>query len=161
GAGMSAEAIEEFMRTPYGVLADVKMLDFFRYLSLSSAIVLAVLILASVFVQNFWCRYLCPYGALTGLAALLSPARIRRNPVSCIDCGKCTRACPSQLPVDKLIQIRSAECTGCMECVTSCPVEQALTMQVTRRTVRPELIAAGVCGIFLVAVLAAKLTGHW
>jgi hypothetical protein len=65
GAGMSAEAIGDFMRTPYGVLADVKMLDFFRDLSLTSAMVLAFLILASVFVQNFWCRYLCPYGALT------------------------------------------------------------------------------------------------
>ena len=161
GAGMSAEAIEGFMRTPYGVLADVKMLNFFRDLSLTSAVVLAVLILASVFVQNFWCRYLCPYGALTGVAGLLSPLRIRRNPVSCIDCGKCTRACPSQLPVAKLIQIRSAECTGCMECVASCPVEAALTLDAPSRTVKPEWLAAAVCVIFLVAVAAARLTGHW
>ena len=32
--------------------------------------ILAILILASVFVRNFWCRYLCPYGALMGLAYL-------------------------------------------------------------------------------------------
>ena len=42
-------------------------------------IVVALLVLASVFVQNFWCRYLCPYGALMGLAALASPLRIRRE----------------------------------------------------------------------------------
>jgi polyferredoxin len=161
GAGMSAEATDDFMHTPYGLLADVKMLDFFRDLSVTSAMVLAVLILASVFVQNFWCRYLCPYGALTGIAALLSPLRIRRNEVSCIDCGKCTRACPSQLPVDRLIQIRSAECTGCMECVASCPVETALTLQASLRTVTAEWLAAAVCIIFLVAVAAAKLSGHW
>jgi polyferredoxin len=155
GAGMSAEGIEAFMHTPYGVLADVKMLDFFRDLSFTSAIVLAVLILASVVVQNFWCRYLCPYGALTGLAALTSPLRVRRNAVSCIDCGKCTKACPSQLPVDRLVQIRSAECTGCMECVASCPVEATLTLA------EPRYFAVAICVIFVGAVVAAKLTGHW
>src|SRR5262249_36839734 len=151
GAGMSAEAIDGFMHSPYGVLADVKMLDFFRELTITSAVVLAILVLASVFVPNFWCRYLCPYGALTGLAALLSPLRIRRSAVSCIDCGKCTRACPSRLPVDRLIQIRSAECTGCLECVASCPVESALTLHAPARTVRPEWLAAAICAIFVVA----------
>jgi polyferredoxin len=161
GAGMSADAIDGFMHSPYGVVADVKMLDFFRNLSLTSGVVLAVLVVASVFVQNFWCRYLCPYGALTGIAALLSPLGIRRSTVSCIDCGKCTRACPSQLPVDRLVQIRSAECTACLECVASCPVEQALTLDAPTRVVKPEWLAAAICGIFLIAVIAAKLTGHW
>ena len=156
GAGMSAEAIDDFMHTPYGILADVKMLDFFRTLTLSSGIVIAFLILASVFVQNFWCRYLCPYGALTGLVALLSPIKVRRNTISCIDCGKCTRACPSQLPVAELIQIRSAECTGCMECVASCPVESTLKF-----TLEPRWMAAAICAIFLLAVAAARISGHW
>ena len=161
GAGMSADAIEGFMHSPYGILADVKMLDFFRYLSLTSAFVLAFLALASVFVQNFWCRYLCPYGALTGLAALASPVRVQRNPVSCIDCGKCTRACPSQLPVDRLIQIRSAECTACLECVASCPAEAALVLRAPGRTVKPEWVAAALCLIFIGTVAAAQWSGNW
>jgi polyferredoxin len=161
GAGMSTEAIDDFMHTPYGILADVKMLDFFRGLTLTSALVIAFLIVASVFVQNFWCRYLCPYGALTGLVALLSPVKVRRNTISCIDCGKCTRACPSQLPVARLIQIRSAECTGCMECVASCPIESALSLQIPKRSLKPEWIAAAICAIFLLAVASARLTGHW
>ena len=161
GAGMPADAIESFMSTPYGLLADVKMLDFFRDLTMTSAVVLALLVMASVFVQNFWCRYLCPYGALTGILAIFSPLRIRRDAVSCIDCGKCTRACPSQLPVDKLVQIRSAECTGCLECVASCPVEAALVARIPRRTLRPEWIAASICAIFVVVVGAAMLTHHW
>ena len=53
------------------------------------------MVVASVFVQNFWCRYLCPYGALLGLTSLLSPLRIRREPAACIDCAKCAKACPS------------------------------------------------------------------
>src|ERR1051325_5031605 len=98
---MSVEGIREFLSGPYGLVADVKMLNFFRYLTLGGAATLALLILAWVFVQNFWWRYLCPCGALRGLAALASPLRIRRQPELCIDCAKCARACPSALPVDR------------------------------------------------------------
>ena len=116
------------MHSPYGAIADVRMLNFFRDLGETAAIVLAVLVVASVLVQNFWCRYLCPYGALLGMASLLSPLRIRRSESACIDCAKCAKACPSALPVDKLISIKSAECTGCMECVAVCPSEGALQL---------------------------------
>jgi len=73
------------MRSDYGLIADVKMLNFFRMIGETGAIMISILILASVFIQNFWCRYLCPYGALLGLASLLSPLRIRRNEEACID----------------------------------------------------------------------------
>jgi ferredoxin len=98
-----------------------------------------------------------------GLAALVSPLRIRRDPKACIDCAKCAKACPSRLPVDTLVQIRSAECLGCMECVAVCPAEGALDMAVvgTRRAVRPWVMAAGIAILFLGVVGAAKLTGHW
>jgi polyferredoxin len=118
---MSAVGIRDFMLSPYGLIADVKMLNFFRHIGETRLVVLGVFVLASVFVQNFWCRFLCPYGALLGLTSWLSPTRIRRNTETCIDCAKCAKACPSALPVDKLLQVRSVECTGCLECVAVCP----------------------------------------
>ncbi len=102
---MSADALAGFMMTPYGLIADVKMLDFFRSLTITGVIVLGVLAGLSLLIQNFWCRYLCPYGALMGLVSLLSPTKIRRDAEACIDCGKCGKACPAQLKVDQLIQI--------------------------------------------------------
>jgi len=160
---MSARAVAEFLESPYGIVADVKMLDFFRYMTTTTAVVLGVLVVASVFVKNFWCRYLCPYGALMGLAALLSPLRIKRQPAKCIDCAKCAKACPAQLPVDVLVQIKSAECLGCLECVAVCPAEGALGMNVTgtQFRIRPWMIAAGCAAVFFGFVFAAKLTGHW
>ncbi|MBI3682290.1 MAG: 4Fe-4S binding protein [Acidobacteria bacterium] len=160
---MSVEAIRAFLVSPYGIIADVKMLNFFRHLSATAAIVLAMFVLASVFVQNFWCRYFCPYGALMGLAALASPLRIRRNPETCIDCAKCANACPCQLAVDRLVQIRSAECIGCMECIAACPAEGALGMGVAllRRSVSAWVMAAAMATIFLGAVSYARLSGHW
>jgi polyferredoxin len=101
----------------------VRMLNFFRYISGTAAWVVLGLVLASLFVQNFWCRYLCPYGGFLGLVSLRSPMQITRNASTCIDCAKCAKACPSALPVDKLVQVRSVECTGCLECVAVCPAK--------------------------------------
>ncbi|HEX5226107.1 MAG TPA: 4Fe-4S binding protein [Bryobacteraceae bacterium] len=161
-ATMSVGTVQAFLQSPYGVLADVKMLDLFRFLSVTSAVVLGLLIFASILVKNFWCRYGCPYGALMGLIALASPLRIRRDKATCIDCGKCARACPAQLSVDRLVQIRSAECLGCMECVASCPVEGALDLRAfSRRRVPAAWVAAGAVAIFLGTVALAQATGHW
>lgn len=172
-ASMSAQDLGGFMQSPYALVADVKMLNFFRDMGVTAAIVLLALVLLSAVIQNFWCRYLCPYGALRGLVSLLSPVKIRRDQEACIDCGKCSRACPSHLPVDKLVQIRSVECTACLECVASCPAEHALQFAVVPRksaeapnrwrgrAVGPLAAAAAVLVLFLGTVSIAKATGHW
>ncbi len=166
-SSMSAAAIEAFMRTPYGIIADVKMLNLFRHLGETGLIVIGVLLLASVFIQNFWCRYLCPYGALLGLAALLSPIRIRRSASACIDCAKCARACPSTLAVDKLVSIKSAECAACLECVAVCPAEGALQLAApgwapkAAARLSAWALAAGIAAVLIAVIGAAKLSGHW
>ncbi len=170
---MSAAALEDFMYTPYGVVADVKMLNFFREMGTTALIVIALLALLSMLVQNFWCRYLCPYGALMGLVSLLSPMKIRRDAQACIDCAKCARACPAGLRVDRLVQIRSAECTACLECIAVCPAEGALqfalpprnnaapALRWRRRAASPAAVAGILAFIFFGFVLMARATHHW
>ena len=123
---MPVDGLIGFLMSPFGLVADVKMLNFFRYLGTVGLTVIMVMVALSVVIQNFWCRYLCPYGALMGIVSTLSPVKIRRDAAACIDCGKCNKTCPSHLPVDQLIQIRSVECTACLECVAVCPAENAL-----------------------------------
>jgi len=160
-SSMSAWAIAAFMRSPYGVVADVKMLNFFRFIGTTGLIVLGTLVVASVLVQNFWCRYLCPYGALLVLASVFCPLRVRRNVATCIDCAKCAKACPSALAVDKLVKITSAECTGCLECVAVCPAEGALRMGTKEGRMPAWAFAAGVAILFFGVVGYAKISGHW
>ncbi|MFZ0707804.1 MAG: 4Fe-4S dicluster domain-containing protein, partial [Candidatus Korobacteraceae bacterium] len=166
-AAMSAAAVADFIASPYGLVVDVRMLNFFRYMGGTSAYVLLGLFVASLLVQNFWCRYLCPYGALLGLASLVSPTRIVRSESACIDCAKCAKACPAALPVDKLMQIRSAECTSCLECVAACPAKDALEVRIGApaigrgKRLPSWAVAAAVAIIFIGLVGYAKLSGHW
>jgi polyferredoxin len=92
--GMSVPAVRAFLDGQYGLIADVKVLNFFRRADQTTVIALGVLVLGSILIKNLWCRYLCPYGALLGLLAVASPARIRRETGPCVDCGKCARVCP-------------------------------------------------------------------
>jgi polyferredoxin len=166
---MPAAAIRDFMHTPFGLIADVKLLNFFRFLGVTGLVVIALLAAGSLLVRNFWCRYLCPYGGLLGLVSLASPVAIRRSEERCIDCAKCAKACPSRLPVDRLLAVHSAECTGCLECVAVCPAEGALAMSIARlpraksapRRLAPWAIAAAIAVLFLGVVGYAKLSGHW
>lgn len=160
--GMSAEAIRAFVQSPYGLVADVKMMNFFRQIGTTAAVVIGVLLVGSVFVKNLWCRYLCPYGALLGLVSVVSPTWIRREASACIDCAKCTKACPSLLPVDRLITVKSAECTGCLECVSACPAQGALRLSVGRsRAVPTWAVATAMAVIFFGLVGFARVTGYW
>jgi polyferredoxin len=162
---MPVPEMRAFLNSPYGMVADVKMLNFFREMGQTTAIVLAVLVALSLVVKNAWCRYLCPYGALMGLVALVSPTRITRNADACIDCAKCTKACPAGLPVDVLASVHSAECNACMSCVAVCPAAGALDLKMgvgrTRAVVPPFALAAGVVILFCGIVGFAMWNGDW
>lgn len=162
---MSVPDIRAFLASPYGTVADVKMLDFFRHMGRATAIVLAALLVSSVLIKNVWCRFLCPYGALLGLVSLASPTRIRRNADLCIDCAKCAKACPAGLPVDTARSIRSGECTACMSCVAVCPAAGALDLTCgtapRHAVLSPWAVAAIVGAIFLGVVSYAQWRGYW
>lgn len=159
---MPVFAIRSFLDSEYGVVADVKLLNFFRNMESTGFAVLLLLAAGSMLVQNFWCRYLCPYGALMGLFSTLSPLKIRRTPSACIDCAKCAKACPAALPVDRLVKIQSAECLGCMQCVAVCPAEGALALTAPgKRQVPAWAVAACLAGLFVGGYTAARVTGHW
>jgi polyferredoxin len=162
---MPVAEIRAFLGSPYGLVADVKMLNFFRFMGQTAAVVILVLVVLSIFIRNFWCRFLCPYGAMTGLVALASPTRIRRDPVTCIDCEKCAVACPAGLPVDRLLSVRSAECTACMACVSVCPAAGALDLKTglagRHAIVRPWALGVAIAIVFLGIVGYARVAGYW
>ena len=160
---MPSFAIIGFLRGEYNLIADVKMLKLFTNPSTTTVVVLVILGLLSILIKNFWCRYLCPYGALQGILSFLSPFKIIRNQEACIDCGLCTKACPNQIDVAKSSTVHSAECTACLDCIQVCPKKQALGLKFLSKklSLRPMLFPVLVLAVWFTVIGYAKLTGHW
>jgi polyferredoxin len=159
---MSVPALKGFLYEPYWKVADVKMLRFFTNMTQLTFYVLSGLFIFSLFYKNFWCRYLCPYGAMLGLLSLLSPFKITRDNDKCIHCMRCTDNCPQLLPVESKQKVRSPECTGCLTCVSVCPQKGALDILTPGvKKTNPALYIVLVALSFFAIIWAGKITGHW
>jgi polyferredoxin len=84
-----------------------------------------LVLVGALFIPRFWCRYMCPLGGLISLVQRISLFRIRRDANICINCGKCTKACPVRLPVATSTNVTS-RCIGCLKCIEACPKAGAL-----------------------------------
>lgn len=160
---MAAPALAAFLDAPYWAVSDVKMLYFFTRISVTALSVLAMLTGLSFLYMNFWCRYLCPYGALLGLISMLSPWKIRRDKAGCTGCRGCSAACPAALPVHSSEVIHSPECSGCLSCVTNCPEKAVLRMTppIWRRPLPVWVFPAMVVILFFAGIGAGMVTGNW
>ena len=84
-------------------------------------VLLLALLIGSLFVERFFCRYFCPLGALFTLISGKRLYKIRRNVSACIHCGLCEKACGMGVPILKDRTVCSGRCIDCMKCLTVCP----------------------------------------
>ena len=86
---------------------------------LSAALFLLILGLG-LLKPRFWCRYVCPTGAVFSTASALRLTQ-RTVEASCISCGRCVEACPFDA-IKPDFETRAADCTFCQTCGGVCPV---------------------------------------
>ena len=99
------------------------------------AIAIPILV-ASVIVPRFYCRYACPLGAALALGSLLSPFRIRRVE-QCGWCRVCEQKCPTRAIHGPDIDFK--ECVRCNVCEIQL-IEQTGVCRHDMETIRPRLI---------------------
>lgn len=76
-------------------------------------------LLGMILVSRFWCRYLCPMGAILSLFNRASFFGLRLYSRKCTSCGLCQRACP--MGIAPHTDGNSTNCIKCGECVSVCP----------------------------------------
>jgi polyferredoxin len=101
---------------------------------------LGILLVASIFVRNLYCRFLCPLGAALGLLSNLSAFKIKRWS-ECSTCQLCEKACEWGAIRERKIVM--AECVRCDECEilyaskTKCPHWLLLAKRARQTPERP------------------------
>ncbi len=88
--------------------------------------ILLALVGLNLVVPRFFCRALCPLGALLGVLSRFSLLRIDRDLGRCTDCNFCLRHCPGAC--DPQGALRRSECFVCFNCLDDCP-EEALAFR--------------------------------
>ena len=120
-------------------------------------------LVANWWIPRFFCRAICPLGALLGIFSRFALWRIDRDPVRCTDCDLCLKSCEGAS--DPHSDLRKSECFVCLNCIEDCP-HDALTFRFLPRKAsevaypavgRRELVLAGLFGLLFFPM--ARLSG--
>jgi polyferredoxin len=150
----SWQAAELVMRPydPWVAWAHLTSAELFTSFGIGFAILIVSLV-GSLIYDRFFCKYLCPTGALLGLLARFSVLNIRRDAAACTDCGLCDRACMMNVKVATATVVTSSECISCNECVNACPAAGALQVVAPSAKRASTAIATGVVVAVMVAII--------
>ncbi len=103
------------------LLSNPNNTDFFGmlgYLFTWKFCVLVVVVVASIFIYRFFCRFICPLGAIYSLFCKISLLGVKLDKDKCIDCGLCVQGCKMDIK-----HVGDHECIQCGECISVCPVQ--------------------------------------
>jgi polyferredoxin len=126
-------------------------------------------LVANWWIPRFFCRAICPLGALLGTFSRFALWRIDRDPVRCTDCDLCLKSCEGASDPHK--DLRKSECFVCLNCIEECP-HDALTFRFLPRKAseitypeigRRQLMLAGIFGLlfFPMTRLSGGVRKNW
>ena len=147
---------------PYNALGHLADFNALLTTYLVGFIVLILTMLGSIVYERFFCKYLCPVGALYGVIGKASPYAVRLNSDQCIQCGICNKTCPMNVDVmgAKKGKVTDIECINCNSCVNACPKKGALSVGYGKKAqVHPLRATILAVAIFFIPIAIGRATG--
>jgi len=106
----------------FGQITDISTI----FSSLLIGLILLVLItIGAAFIERFFCRYLCPLGAVFSIISKIGIVKINKPKAECGKCRACTTKCSMGLDLYKVNGARGGECINCLKCTEVCPRNNA------------------------------------
>ena len=100
-------------------LSGIKIVDSYTL----AYILLALFLILGFIYPMFFCRYICPVGALLSILARFSIFKLRVDKDKCVKCRLCEFRCPMQIKIVDVDKINQMECIRCFECMNACKKE--------------------------------------
>ncbi len=112
-------------------------------------IVLAIIAVGAMFIERFFCRYLCPLGAIFSIISRIKIFKIKKPNDKCGKCRLCTNNCSMGIDLYKMNKVSSGECINCLKCIDVCP----------RKNTQASIASQEINPAFASAVAIAAFTG--
>lgn len=167
--GMTGVPFVALFYPPAVMSREVHLFVFGSTVGIGAYVILAVCAIELFVSKRWWCRYICPGGALYSLLGRFRIVRVARDERKCVQCGECVRVCQFDLR-PMLVQITGMECTNCGSCVRACH-DDALSFRVVlphqefcsserrgRANMEPRLPVLGL--FLLVSLMATNADAH-
>jgi len=116
-------------------------------------------VLLNLSTPRFYCRFVCPLGALLGVLGRYALWRVGKNQSECSQCARCEAACEGACEPSK--KIRISECVLCMNCLDACHEDlmgYGTTPSESGEEVSPDLSRRGFMVSLLSGVAAVPVT---
>ncbi|MBU3129913.1 4Fe-4S binding protein [Clostridium tagluense] len=104
-------------------------------------ILLVLITIGAFFIERFFCRYLCPLGAVFNIFSRIGILKIKKPTDKCGKCRLCTNNCSMGLSLYKVESIRGGDCINCLKCIEACPRNNT-QLNVFGENVNPELASS-------------------
>jgi polyferredoxin/ferredoxin len=133
------------------------------------AVIFLSAVLLNLAIPRFYCRFICPAGALFGLLSRFALWRVGKTKNECVDCHLCEKNCEGACSPTS--QIRTNECILCMNCLNECRHDM-MTYQIAPSASgeilgpdlsRRQFIASAISGAATIPMLriSGRLEGNW
>lgn len=123
-------------------------------------IVLALIAIGAMFIERFFCRYLCPLGAVFSIVSKLKLFKINKANEKCGKCRLCTNKCSMGIQLYKVNKVNSGECIACLKCLDVCPRKNT-NLSVAGENINPALASsiaiATFAGVYATSTAAASI----
>ncbi|MBO4876458.1 MAG: 4Fe-4S binding protein [Ruminococcus sp.] len=132
--------------TVFGIYTSLSAWSSLEYFLTLGGLLLLLIVIGSLFIERFFCKYLCPLGAIFSLLSRTRLYPVKRKSGKCGNCRLCTSKCAMSIPLHRYDEVSSGECINCMKCAENCPKDNISAD--TLPAITGVLAAAAIAGLF-------------
>ena len=140
--------------TIFGMYASIGNWPSLQYLFTIGGLLLLIIIIGSLLIERFFCKYLCPLGAVFAIVSKLRIFRIKKNRENCGSCRMCTKKCTMGIPLYRYDRVDSGECINCFACIGNCPRGNVKANPTP--AIASAVSVASICGLVYVGNVASS-----